>query len=73
MIFADHEDLISAFNETYGKISHQSRLSGWADRLIPFGYEVKHVMGTFLGIVDYMSRHPTFKAPLPSSYDESFA
>ena len=72
VIFTDHKAIISALNETYGKKSYQSRLSRWADRLIPFDYEIEHVPSSSLGFVDYISRHPTFKAPLPSSYDELF-
>ena len=34
--------------------------------------EIEHVPGSSLGIVNNMSRHPTFKAPLPSSRDELF-
>ena len=72
VVLTDHKANISALNETYGKKSYQSRLSRWADRLIPCDYEVEHVPGSSLGIVDYMSRHPTLKAPLPSSHDELF-
>ena len=59
----DHKAIISALKETYGKKLYQSRLSRWMDRLIPFDYEVKHVPGRSLGIVDCMSRQPTFEAP----------
>ena len=68
----DHKAIISALKETYGKKSYQSRLSRWVDRLIPFDYEVKHVPGRSLGIIDSMSRQPTFEAPPPPSYDELF-
>ena len=37
-----------------------------------FDYEVKHVLGTSLGIVNYMSRHPIFEAPPPTSHNELF-
>ena len=72
VILTDHKALISALNETYGKKSYQSRLSRWADRLIPFDYQIEHIPGSALGIVDYMSRYPTSVAPLPSSHDELF-
>ena len=71
-ILTDHKAIVSALNETYGKKSYQSRLSRWADRLIPFDYQIEHIPGSSLGIVDYMSRYPTFEAPLPSSLDELF-
>ena len=72
VILTDHKAIISALNETYGKKSYQSRLSRWADRIIPFDYQIEHIPGSSLGIVDYMSRYPTFEAPLPSSHDELF-
>ena len=71
-ILTDHKAIISALNVTYGKKFYQSRHSRWADRLIPFDYQIKHIPGSSLGIVDYMSRYPTFEAPLPSSHDELF-
>ena len=77
VILSDHKVIVSALNETYGKKSYQSRLSRWEDRLIPFDYQIEHIPGSSLGIValgivDYMSRHPTFEAPLPPSHDELF-
>ena len=71
-ILTNHKAIVSALNETYGKKSYQSRLSRWADRLIPFDYQIEHIPGSSLGIVDYMSRYPTFEAHLPSSHDELF-
>ena len=70
IILTDHKAIISALKEMYGKKSYQSRLSRWADRLIPFDYEIKHVPGSSQWIRDYMLRQPTFKAPLPSLHDE---
>ena len=72
VILTDYKAITSALNETYGKKSYQSRLSRWEDRLIPFDYQIEHIPGSSLGIVDYMSRDPTFEAPLPSSHDELF-
>ena len=72
VLLTDHKAIISALNETYVKKSYQSRLSRRADRLIPFDYQIEHIPGSSLGIIDYMSRYPTFEAPLPSSHDELF-
>ena len=71
-VLTDHKAIISALSENYNNKSYQSRLSRWADRLLPFDFEVIHVPGVTLGIVDYLSRHPTFSAPAPSIYDELF-
>ena len=72
VILTDHKAIISALNETYGKKSYQSRRLRWADCLIPLDYQIEHVPGSSLGIVDFMPRHPVFEAPLPSPHDELF-
>ena len=56
----DHKAIISAFQSNRGNKSYQSRLTRWADRLLPFDFKVTHIAGTRLGIVDYLSRHPRF-------------
>ena len=71
-MLTDHKAIISALSENYNNKSYQSRLARWADRLLPFHFEVIHVPGVTLGIVDYLSRYPTFPAPEPSKYDELF-
>ena len=71
-VLTDHKAIISALNENYNNKSYQSRLARWADRLLPFDFEVIHVPGVTLRIVDYLSRYPTFPAPEPSKYDELF-
>ena len=69
-VLTDHKAIISALNENYNNKSHQSRLARRADRLLPFDFDVIHVPGVLLGIVNYLSRYPTFPAPEPSKYDE---
>ena len=71
-VLTDHKAIISALSENYNNKSYQSRLSRWADRLLLFDFEVNHVPGVTLGIVDYLSRYPTFSALVPSIYDELF-
>ena len=71
-VLTDHKAIISALNENYNNILNQSRLARWADRLLLFDFEGIHVPGVTLGIVDYLSRYPTFPAPEPSKYDELF-
>ena len=71
-MLTDHKAIISALNENCNNKSYQSRLARWADRLLPFDFEVIHVPGVTLGTVDYLSRYPTFSAPEPSKYDELF-
>ena len=71
-VLTDRKAIISALNEIYNNKSHQSRLARWADRLLLNDFEVIHVPGVTLGIVDYLSRYPMFPAPEPSKYDELF-
>ena len=71
-VLTDHKAIISALSENYNNKSYQSRLARWADRLLPFNFEVIHVQGVTLGIVDYLSRYTTFPAPEPSKCDELF-
>ena len=66
-ILTDHNAKILALNEHYGNKFYQSKVTRWADRLLPFDFEVTHVPGVTLGIVDFMFRYPTFAAPEPSS------
>ena len=71
-VLTDHKAIDSALNEIYNNKSYQSRLSRWAHRFLPFDFEVIHVLGVILGIVDYLSPYLRFSAPKPSNYDELF-
>ena len=72
VILTDHKAIISALKTNRGNKTHQSRLTRWADRLLPFDFDIFHISGCKLGIVDYLSRFPTFEAPRPSSFDEQY-
>ena len=71
-MLTDHKAIISALSENYNNKTYQSRLARWADRLLPFDFEIIQIPGVTLGIVDYLSRYPTFPAPAPSKYDDIF-
>ena len=72
VILTDHKAIISALKTNRGNKTYQSRLTRWADRLLPFDFDIFHISGCKLGIVDYLSRFPTFEAPRPSSFDEQY-
>ena len=72
MVLTDHKAIISALKTNRGNKTHQSRLTRWADRLLPFDFDVFHISGCKLGIVDYLSPFPTFEAPRPNSFDEQY-
>ena len=72
VVLTDHKAIILALKTNRGIKTHQSRLTRWADRLLPFDFDIFHISGCKLGIVDYLSRFPTFEAPRPSSFDEQY-
>ena len=72
VILTDHKAIISALKNNRGNKTHQLRLTRWADRLLPFDFDIFHISGGKLGIVDYLSRYPTFEAPRPSNFDEQY-
>ena len=52
--------------------SYNSRLTRWVDRLLPFQFDIEHLPGAKMGLVDYISRNPSQKAKKVSTYDEEF-
>ena len=39
---------------------------------MPFDYEIEHIPGTNMGLVDYISRHPVGQAATVSELDNTF-
>ena len=67
-VITDHQALISALNASERSKTSQSRLTRWIDRLIPFHFDIKHLAGNKMGLIDYMSRNPVGLAiPLVST------
>ena len=52
--------------------AHQSRLTRWCDRLIPFHFQIEHKPVSKMGLTDYISRNPNNIAKPISRYDEDF-
>ena len=71
-VITDHQALISALNASERSKKIQSRLTRWIDRLIPFHFDIKHLAGSKMGLIDYMSRNPVGLPKPPSEYDEEF-
>ena len=61
----DDRALLSIPKERSSKI-HQSRLTRWYGRLIPFIFNKEHIPGTKMGLADYMSRNPSEPAKPPT-------
>ena len=62
----DHKALTSALDGNKSKKTYQSRLTRWVDRLLPYQFNIVHVPGRDMGIVDYLSRD-LFNDPWPES------
>ena len=71
-VITDHQALLSALKPNRGNKTYFSRLTRWVDKLLPFDFDINHKPGSKMGIVDYLSRHPTEKATPVSHYDEQF-
>ena len=54
----------------HGNKTYQSRLTRWINRLLPFNFNMEHIAGTKIGLVDYISRNPVGEAD--PKYDTSF-
>ena len=52
--------------------SYNSRLTRWVDRLLPFQFDIEHLPGAKMGLVDYISRNPSQEAKKVFAYDEEF-
>ena len=71
-VITDHQALISALNASERTKTSQSRLTRWIDRLNPFHFDIEHLAGSKMGLIDYMSRNPVGLAIPPSEYDKEF-
>ena len=67
----DHRALLSILKEKSTK-AHQSRLTRWCDRLIPFHFQIEHIPGSKMELTDYISRNPNYKAKPICRNDEDF-
>ena len=53
-------------------INHIIVTSRWMDQLLAFDYNIEHILGAKMGLVDYISRQPNQKAKVTNKYDEEF-
>ena len=58
-VISDHKALMNVLKNNRGNKTYSSRLTRWVDRLLPFEFDVVQVPRRTLGLVDYMSRHPS--------------
>ena len=71
-VITDHRALLSIIKERKSNKSYNSRLTRWVDRLLPFQFDIEHLPGAKMGLVDYISRNPSQKGKKISTYDEEF-
>ena len=71
-VLTDHRALLSVLKSHRSNKSYSSQLTRWIDRLLPFGFDIEHIPGTRIGLVDYLSRQPNQKAKIITQYDEEF-
>ena len=71
-VLTDHRALLSGLKSHRSNKSYKSRLTRWIDRLLPFDFNIEHIPGTRMGLVDYVSRQPNKKAKSITHYDEEF-
>ena len=71
-LITDHQALVSALQCNKNNKTYQSRLTRWIDRLLPFDFDIKHLAGSKMGLIDYISRHPVGKPQPPAYWDEQF-
>ena len=71
-IITDHRALLSIMKKHRSNKSFNSRLTRWVDRLLPFDFNIEHLPGAKMGLVDYISRQPNQEAKVTNQYDEEF-
>ena len=71
-VLTDHRALISLLKSHRSNKSKNSQLTRWIDRLLPFDFSIERILGTRMGLVDYVSRQPNQKAKSITQYDEEF-
>ena len=71
-VLTDHKALLSVLKSHRSNKSYNSGLTRWIDRLLPFDFNIEHIPGTRMGLVDYISRQPNQNAKSVNQYDEEF-
>ena len=71
-VLTDHRALLFVLKSHRSIKSCNSRLKRWVDRLLPFDFNIEHIPGTRMGLVDNISRQPNQKAKSITQYDEEF-
>ena len=71
-VLTDHRALLSVLKSHRSNKSFNIRMTRWIDRLLPFDFNIDHIPGTRMGLVDYILLQPNQKAKSITHYDEEF-
>ena len=71
-VLTDQRALLSVLKSHRSNKFYNSRLTRWIDRLLLFDFNIEHIPGTRIGLVDYISRQPNQKAKSVTQYDEEY-
>ena len=71
-VLTDHRALLSVLKSHRSNKSYNSILTRLIDRLLRFDFNIEHILGSRMGLVDYISRQPNQKAKSITQYDEEF-
>ena len=71
-IITDHRALLSIMKEHRSKKSYNRRLTHLGDRLLPFDFNIEHIPGGEIGLVEYIARQSKQKLKVSNKYDEKF-
>ena len=61
-VLTAHRAILSVLKSRRSNKSYNSRLTRRIDRLLPIDFNIEHIPGTEMGLVDYSSRQPNQKA-----------
>ena len=71
-IITDHRALLSVMKEYRSNKTYNSSLTRWVNQLLAFDFNIEHIPGAKMGMVDYISRHRNRKAKVTNKIDEEF-
>ena len=69
-VLTDRRELFSVLKSHRSNKSYNNQLTRWIDRLLTFDFNIEHIPGTRMGLVDYISRQPIQKAKSITQNDE---
>ena len=54
-IITDQRAILSTEKEYRSKSFYKTRLTPWVDLLLPFNFDIEHIPGAKMGLIDYIS------------------